>query len=80
MQSNDIKYFLDNMFTNQDEFKAINGVNNCLNAQYMLVADVLSEHIELFADVLKEKVKISTKPLQSTNSIKRNKKRRKTSL
>jgi len=79
MQPNEIRYFLDTMFINQDEFRAVNGVNNSLDARYMLVADVLSEHVELLADIVKESLHINKKFIPATSSRKR-RKTRKTSI
>jgi len=79
MQPNEIKYFLDNMFMNQDEFKAINGINKSLDAKYMLVADVLSEHTQLLADVIQESLNINKKLIPAKLSSK-SRKTRKTSF
>ena len=67
MQINEIKYFLDNMFTNQNEFQTINGVNNSLDANYMLVADVLSESSEMLANIIQERLNITATPITTAN-------------
>ena len=67
MQINEIKYFLDNMFTNQNEFQTINGVNNSLDVNYMLVADVLSENSEMLANLIQERLNITATPITTAN-------------
>ena len=67
MQLNEIKYFLDNMFTNQNEFQTINGLNNSLDAKYMLVADVLSESSEMLANIIQERLNITATPITTAN-------------
>ena len=67
MQINEIKYFLDNMFTNQNEFQTINGVNNSLDANYMLVADILSENSEALANIIQEQLNLTTSFIATAN-------------
>ena len=67
MQLNEIKYFLDNMFSNQNEFQSINGLNNSLDVKYMLVADVLSESSEMLANIIQERLDITATPITTTN-------------
>ena len=69
MQLNEIKYFLDNMFTNPEEFKAINGISNSLDAKYMLVADVISENCELLANLIQEQLNLRVAPYVTTNIV-----------
>jgi len=66
MQLNEIQYFLDKMFTNPEEFKSVHGLNNAINAKYMLVADVISEHSEALAYLLKDQLNKTIKPIATT--------------
>ena len=54
MNQEQLNSFLANMFESRVEFANINGTTNSMNAEYMLVADAVSENIELLADAIKE--------------------------
>jgi hypothetical protein len=56
MQTIQINSFLENMFTNQILFNKVNGVKNIINPQYMLIADAVGEHIELFSEIIKDEL------------------------
>ena len=54
MNQNIVGSFLTSMFEDRNLFIEINGAGSIYNKNYMLVADVLSENIDLFAEVIKE--------------------------
>ncbi len=54
MNQQELNSFLANMFESRVEFANINGSTNSMNADYMLVADAVSENVELLAETLKE--------------------------
>jgi len=54
MNQQKLNSFLANMFDNRTEFAAINGTANMMDSDYMLIADVVSENIELLGEVIAE--------------------------
>jgi hypothetical protein len=60
MQIEEVKYFLNNMFSNHNEFKLVNGFKNSTDMNYMLIADAVSENIDLFASVITEELSMLT--------------------
>jgi len=56
MNQSMIGSFLTSMFEDRNLFIEINGASSVYNKNYMLVADVLSENIDLFAEVIKEHI------------------------
>jgi hypothetical protein len=54
MNQQKINSFLRKMFDNRTEFAAINGAAKMMDADYMLMADVVSENIELLGEVIAE--------------------------
>ncbi len=72
MNKQTLNSFLTEMFKNHMEFASINGTANSMDSRYMLVADAISENIELLEDVLKEHFEYN---LNSVKNIKVDKKR-----
>ena len=56
MNQNMIGSFLTSMFEDKNLFIKVNGANCIYNKEYMLVADALSENIELLSEVIKEQL------------------------
>jgi len=54
MNQQKLNSFLANMFNNRREFATINGTANMMDADYMLIADVVSENIGLLGEVIAE--------------------------
>ena len=54
MNQKQLNSFLANMFENRTEFANINGAAKMMDANYMLIADVVSENIELLGEVIAE--------------------------
>jgi len=54
MNQQQLNSFLTNMFNSRTEFANINGTANMMDASYMLIADVVSENIELLGEVIAE--------------------------
>jgi hypothetical protein len=54
MNQQKLNSFLTKMFDNRTEFAAINGTAKMMDADYMLIADVVSENIELLGEVIAE--------------------------
>jgi len=64
--------FLVSMYEDKNLFIEINGLKNSMDAKYMLVADALSENIELLEDAVKEEYKLKiNKTKDTTYSTKR---------
>jgi len=66
MSQQKLNSFLNNMFKDNVEFRAICGTANSMDMKYMLVADAVSEDIELLADVIKEHLKNNTNSFSYT--------------
>ena len=49
-----ISSFLTSMFEDRNLFIEVNGVKSLMDAKHMLVADALSENINLFSEVIGE--------------------------
>jgi len=64
MKQQHLNSFLTNMFNDRVEFANINGISKMADAKYMLIADVLSENVELLGEVIDEHFK------ENINSIK----------
>ncbi len=64
--------FLTSMFEDRKLFTEVNGTKNIMDAKYMLVADALSENIDLLSEVILEQINLN---INSKNSINRNKNR-----
>jgi len=60
--------FLISMYEDKKLFIEINGLKNSMDAKYMLVADALSENIELLEEVIKEEFYLK---LNRTNNLAR---------
>ena len=60
MQLKKIDNYLMDMFSSPKEFASVCGVKNSMDPKFMLVADVLSEDIELFSEVIKEELNCNT--------------------
>ena len=58
MDQSEIGSFLTSMFENRKQFAQINGSNRLYDAKFMLIADAVSENIELFSEVIKEEIKL----------------------
>jgi len=69
MNQKDLNSFLNNMFRNNVEFAKVHGTSSLMDAKVMLVADALSENIELLGQVIKES-------FEDTNIYKPNSKNR----
>ena len=54
-----VSSFLTNMFEDNKLFAEINGTKNLMDAKYMLVADALSENVELLTEVISEQIKLN---------------------
>jgi len=54
MKQQQLNSFLTDMFNNRVEFASVNGVSKMMDANYMLIADVVSENIELLSEVITE--------------------------
>ncbi len=55
-----VSSFLTNMFEDNKLFAEIHGTKNLMDAKYMLVADALSENIELLTEVIGEQIKLKS--------------------
>ena len=64
-----VSSFLTSMFEDNKLFMEINGTKNSMDAKYMLVADALSENINLLSEVLEEHLNLN---INSINSISKN--------
>jgi len=54
MKQAQLNSFLTNMFNDRMEFANINGASKLTDANYMLIADAMSENIELLGEVIQE--------------------------
>jgi len=67
MDNKILSSFLTSMFEDRKLFAEVNGTKNIMDAKYMLVADALSENINLLSEVIEEQLIIK---INSKNSIK----------
>jgi len=56
IDNNQIESFLTKMFEDNRTFMFVNGVEKSTDRKYVLIADAVSENIELFAQILKERI------------------------
>ncbi len=70
MNNKILSSFLTSMFEDRKLFAEVNGTKNIMDAKYMLVADALSENIDLLSEVIKEQLTLN---INSKNSINQNK-------
>jgi len=68
MNQEQLNSFLTNMFESRVEFASINGTANTFNTEYMLVADAISENVELLAGVVKERFEENLSDFKYINS------------
>jgi len=72
MQIDEIKYFLNNMFSNHNEFQSVNGLKNSTNLDYMLVADAVSEHIDMFTNIIAQELNMLKNHIPTPSTIEYN--------
>jgi len=68
MNQKTLSSFLASMYEDRSLFIEVNGLSSTMDKNYMLVADALSENIELFSEVIKEKLNINLNRLTKINN------------
>jgi len=68
MNQKTLSSFLTSMYEDRNLFIEVNGLSNTMNEKYMLVADALSENIELLSEVIKEEINLNLNRLNKIDN------------
>jgi len=60
MQTKEIHNILDSMFKNPMLFNKVFGLKNITEVKFMLIADAVSENLELLAEIIDEELNFTT--------------------
>jgi len=69
MNQKTLSSFLTSMYEDRNLFIEVNGLSNTMNEKYMLVADALSENIELLSEVIREDINLNLNRVTNINNI-----------
>jgi len=69
MNQKTLSSFLTSMYEDRNLFIEVNGLSNAMNEKYMLVADALSENIELLSEVIREDINLNLNRVTNINNI-----------